>query len=141
MRNKTYNSRLCHDTIIHRTPSLVDEFYKERIGGTKEKPLVRYVDPLYMLFNQQRLDRLGADNIKQWLDSMNNAGNSEIGELKKKCSDEQLVQLIKSRHLQSPSEVLAWCRYINDNVTEFNESMQKIAEQKKLESETPPKTE
>ena len=137
MRNKKYNISLCHDTIILRTPSLVDDFYKERIGGTKEKPLVRYIDPIYMLFNQQRLSRLGSDNIQQWLDSMNNAGNQAIGELKKKCSDEQLVQMIKSRHLQSPSEILAWCRYINDNVNEFNESIKKIQEQQKQESEQP----
>lgn len=135
MRNKKYNISLCHDTIILRTPSLVDEFYKERIGGTKQKPLVRYIDPIYMLFNQQRLSRLGSDNIQQWLDSMNNAGNQLIGELKNKCSDDQLVQMIKSRHLQSPSEILAWCRYINGNVKEFNESVKMIQEQKKLESE------
>lgn len=135
MRNKKYNIRLCHDTIILRTPSLVDEFYKERIGGTKQKPLVRYIDPIYMLFNQQRLSRLGSDNIQQWLDSMNNAGNQLIGDLKKKCSDDQLVQMIKSRHLQSPSEILAWCRYINDNVKEFNESLKKIQEQNNQESE------
>lgn len=121
-------------TSIVRTPSMVDEFYTETIGTNDDKkPIVRFVDPIYMLFNQERLSHLGAENVQLWLDSLNNAGNREIDELKSKCSDEQLAQMIKSRHLQSPSEILAWCRYMNENIKEFNEEVQRLAQQQAIE--------
>lgn len=129
-RKHKYSIKNSLATSIVRTPSLVDEFYTETIGTNDDKkPIVRFVDPIYMLFNQDRLSHLGAENVQLWLDSLISSGNHEIDELKSKCSDEQLTQMIKSRHLQSPSEILSWCRYMNDNIKEFNEEVQRFAQQ------------
>lgn len=133
-RKYKYSTKNSLATSIVRTPSMVDEFYIETIGTNDDKkPIVRFVDPIYMLFNQERLSHMGAENVQRWLDSLNSAGNREIDELKSKCSDEQLTQMIKSRHLQSPSEILAWCRYMNDNIEEFNAEVQRIAQQQVTE--------
>lgn len=126
-----YKTQIALESTLVRTPSIVDDFYVETISKetkTKPKPTVRYIDPIYMLFNQQRLARMGKDNVQQWLDSLRNAGYSEVDELRSKCTDEQLVTMIKSRYLQSPSEILNWCRYVNEHVEEFNAEVKKSLE-------------
>lgn len=134
MEKHLYSIKNSLSVSIVRTPSMVDEFYTETIGTNDDKkPIVRFIDPIYMLFNLERLSHLGAENVQLWLDSLNSAGNREIDVLKSKCSDEQLTQMIKSRHLQSPSEILSWCRYMNENIKEFNEEVQRLAQQQETE--------
>lgn len=133
---KKYNVKRTMNTSVLRTPSLVDEFYITTIKSKDKdkKSTVFYSDPIYALFNQQRLNKLGADNIQQWLESMRISGDSSLNQLRSKCSDEQLVQMIRSRHLQSPSEILAWCRYMESNVNEFNAEVQKVIDEQKQQN-------
>ena len=92
-------------------PSLVSSFYREEsISSETGEPLDVYHDPIYMLFNQQRLSKLGAGAVEMWLTQMNQSKANPLAELRKECSDEDLVMMIKSRHLQSPSEILSWSR-------------------------------
>lgn len=73
-----------------------------------------YVDDIYMLFNQQRLLSCGKDTIQAWLNTLQPRSDA-LSELRKKCTDEQLMQICKSRYIQSPSELLAWSEYLNAN--------------------------
>lgn len=119
-----------------RTPSLVDDFYKEVIE-TKEGKFISYHDPIFMLFNQERLSRIGSASVEAWLESMKKAqnANSVLNELRKQCSDEDLRSLIKSRHLQKPSEIMAWAQYMKQNMDEFNENVRTLAAEKQAEAE------
>lgn len=115
-----------------REPSLVDEFYKEEItqGDT---PVVVYSDPIYMLFNQQRLDKLGKGAVDMFINSLSQSGSNPLAELRKECSDDDLLTMIKSRHLQQPSEILAWARYMQQNVSDFQSEIAKLAAEKQAE--------
>lgn len=109
------------DNKLFRESSAVDTFY--RIKGINEqtgKDVTFFVDPLHILLNQERLSRLGFDGVDNYVKSLFNQGNTQLAELRKQCSDEDLLATIKSRHLQSPSELLAWTRYMSDNIKEFN---------------------
>lgn len=108
-------------------PSLIQEFYHEEViyfDGDDEKKAVKYHDDLYMLFNQSRIASLGVDTLNKWLDTLTPRSDA-LGELRKKCTDEQLMAICKSRFIQSPSELLAWSDYLNANYASVLASIQK----------------
>lgn len=108
-------------------PSLVTSFYKEEsISSESGEPMVVYHDPIYMLFNQQRLSKLGAGAVEMWLQQMIQSKANPLAELRKECSDEDLVNMIKSRHLQSPSEILSWSRLMMSKMDEFKSEVAQL---------------
>jgi hypothetical protein len=133
-KNSTNVQFFTKHTIKHtvlREASLVDEFYAEPCKPTYDKmESVSYVDPIYMLFNQERLNNLGSMGMQSFLESFVKKHDS-MEELRKQCSDEDLASLIKSKHLQSPSEISAWCRYMQNNIDEFNMEVQTLIEAQK----------
>ena len=135
--NKAYIAFENPITIKHsilREPSLVDEFYFESTDASNDSiPSVSFVDPVYMLFNQERLSNLGTVGIEKFLESFSQKEDS-LRELRSKCSDEDLARLIKSKYLQSASEVTAWCRYMQSNIDEFNTEVRKLLESKQADN-------
>lgn len=124
-----YNVELSLHSSILREPDVVDEFYTELSSPSDDgKESVSYVDPLYMLFNQERLNSLGEYGVKKFLEQFSQKEDS-LKELRSRVSDDDLVAMIKSRHLQSPSEITAWCRYIESNIDAFNKELQNLMQQ------------
>lgn len=119
---------------IFMEKSVTDEFYFEKRYNEDGSESVSVTDPIIMLFNQERLVNMGATSAKALLDSFQQKTDS-LSELRKKCSDEDLVNMMKSRYLQKPSEIMAWCRYMQQNVDAFNDEVKKYAESKVSETE------
>lgn len=112
-------------------PSLMQEFQTVKVNyfvGDEKKEAVAVVDDIYMLFNQQRLAHMGADTINAWLNTLTPRSDA-LAQLRKKCSDEQLMELCKSRYIQSPSELLAWSEYLNSNYADIVGEMQAAVQQ------------
>lgn len=84
---------------------------------------VRVSNDIYLLFNQQRLAALGIDTVNKWLESLT-PQNDALAQLRSKCTDEQLLSLVKSKYIQSASELEAWSTYLN---THFDSEMAAIA--------------
>lgn len=124
--NQSYG--LYHTYLYESSP--VDEFYIETITTMDKKETIFHVDPLIMLFNQERLDNLGSMGAKQFLDSLSQKDDS-LKELRSKCTDDQLMDMLKSRYLQTPSEVMAYCRYIEGNIEQFNTDLKVAVESQK----------
>lgn len=72
----------------------------------------RLTSDIYMLFNQQRLDRLTQQALVQHFNDLAVRDNT-FASLKSKLTDDQLISVVKSRFIQSPSELLSWSRYLN----------------------------
>lgn len=122
---------------VFRQSSQVDQFYREEgISSTTGKKVVFYRDPIIMLFNQQRLNKLGLDAVTHYVESLMQQSNNPLSELRKNCSDADLLATIKSRHLQSPSEILAWSRYMANNAKEFEAAVQSAKEQIQQQQQT-----
>lgn len=120
-------------------PSLVTSFYKEESISTESgEPMVVYHDPIYMLFNQERLSRLGSGAVELWLQQMNQSKANPLAELRKECSDEDLVTMIKSRHLQSPSEILSWSRMMTSRIDDFKSEVAKLLAEKQSQAISEP---
>lgn len=130
-----FNEKLGIRHTIVREPSVVDEFYLEKVvPSDDDKEAVCIVDPIHVLFNQQRLDNLGVTAAKSFLDSLAPKSDS-LAELRARCSDEDLLSMIKSRHLQSPAEILSWCRYMQQNLKDFDSEVAKILAQHQAEQQ------
>lgn len=144
-KNMVFDHSCGNPVAIHRTSSVVDEFYFERVFCEDGSECVACVDPIVVLFNQERLVGLGETGAKAFLDSFQQRTDS-LAELRKNCSDEDLISMMKSRYLQTPSEIVAWCRYMESNIDKFNSEVQSMiqANQEELDKSTvvePPKSE
>lgn len=94
-------------------PSPIDHLlFQEHVTSSDGKKSIRLTSDIYMLFNQQRLDRMSRENLIAYFNDMS-VSNSSFSSLKSRLSDDQLVSLVKSRYIQQPSELLSWSRYLN----------------------------
>lgn len=134
--NVTFNAMYGVDKMEVRQPSLVDSFYiSESVCALSGEKLYSFNHPLYMLFNQQRLDRLGPAAVEAWLKSLDNAGNNSLSELRSKVSDADLLKIVKSRYCQSPSELESWLRDLNERAELLNSEVAQIVAEQKEEQE------
>ena len=82
------------------------------------------VNDVYDFFNQQRIEQLGADGIRDFL-SRHYPSSSAISDYVSRLSDEELLESVKPRNIQSPSELMSWSRWLNSQIdsriTDFNE--------------------
>lgn len=85
-----FNTRMGIETYEVRQPSLTDSFHYQMHDSPRDTygTSVAICNPLYMLFNQQRLDRLGPNAVQAWLKQMQMAGHSSANELLNKISDD-----------------------------------------------------
>ena len=100
-------------------PSVLEQFNVSKrsyFSGADKRECIVIHDDIYMLFNQKRLlaSGVGVDTLKAWLDTLAPV-NDSLSQLRKKCTDEQLMAFCKSRYIQSPSELLAWSEYLLAN--------------------------
>lgn len=120
-----------------RQPSLVDSFYIQHHDSPRDSigVSVAHMNPLFMLFNQDRLDRLGPAAVEAWLKTMRETGSSSYSELKKKVSDDDLARMVKSRRIQAPCELEAYLRALNERADLFNSEVARIVAEQKAEAE------
>ena len=93
-----------------RQPSLVESFYKQEneVPNGRQKAIC-WCDEIFMLFNQRRLDRMTAQQLNEWLE-LSSSQSDGLKSLRSRLKDEQLQQFIKSRYIQSQSELLSYSR-------------------------------
>ena len=122
-------------------PFIVQPMMQQKVtyfDGDQKKEAVSYVNDIYLLFNQKRLLSAGADTINAWLNSLTPRSDS-LSQLREKCTDEQLMQLCKSRYIQSPSELLAWSDYLLSNYQDIlSEVEQQMLQQQQVQTEPQP---
>lgn len=93
-----------------RESSPVDQFMFQEIE-VNGKQSIRLTSDIYMLFNQQRLDRMSRESLLSYFDSIQ-VREPQFTEIRSKLGDEQLMSFVKSRFIQSPSELMAWSQYL-----------------------------
>lgn len=122
-------------------PSIVQPMMQQKVTyfvGDEKKEAVSYVNDIYLLFNQKRLLSAGVDTINAWLNTLTPRSDA-LSELREKCTDEQLMQLCKSRYIQSPSELLAWSDYLLNNYQDIlSEAEQQMLQQQQQPTEQQP---
>lgn len=92
---------------------------------------------IYLLFDQKRLNSIGPDAVRAFVDNINrNVSSSRSVRL----SDDALFSFIKSRHIQSMSELQSWSQYLIDNMAQLEEEYKNAAKSADVDSDasTPP---
>lgn len=110
-------------TVI-RTVSPVEPFYRTEVSPSKATDVaVKYVNDVSLVFNQQRLDKT---TLGRFTEMLNKApGNSVLQSVRKKMTDSQLHQFVKSRYCQSMSELQAWAKYLDIKLQDEAASVKK----------------
>lgn len=125
--------------IVLRQSEPTDSFSREEYTDVEGEAVVHISDPVQMLLNQERLNKIiGITAAQAFIDSFRNQKVDPFAELRSKCSDADLLKMIKSRHLQAPAEILSWCRYMKDNVDTFNSELKALVEAEQAKSDETP---
>lgn len=97
---------------ILRVPQPLDSFLHEEVSCEGEQSVILTSD-ITMLFNQTRLDRATRQVL---LDQINAASSQSdaFAKVRSNLTDDQLISFVKSRFIQTPSELLAWTDYLSE---------------------------
>lgn len=87
-----------------------------------------HTSDLYDLFNQQRIANFGADVVRDFI-ARNYPLSSSISDKISKMSDEEIMESIKPRNIQSYSELMLWSKYLNSKIEEKLDSVNPIDEE------------
>lgn len=104
-----------------REKSPVDDFMFQEIESNGVSS-TRLTSDIYMLFNQQRLDRMSRERLLSHFDSMS-VREPKFSDLRGRLGDEQLISFVKSRFIQSPSELMSWSQYLMSSSDEVIASL------------------
>lgn len=113
--NSARSCELIQSEFLEKTP--VNEFMFQEIEVSGKKTL-RVTSDIYMLFNQQRLDRMSKERLISYFESLS-VNDPKMFELRSKLTDDQLCSFVKSRFIQSPSELMAWSQYLMSSQDEM----------------------
>lgn len=112
--------------------SPVNEFCFERLEVNGNE-VVTLTSDICMLFNQQRLDRMSKDRLLAYFENLS-VTDPKMSELRSKLSDDQLCSFVKSRFIQSPSELMAWSQYL---MSSQDEMIAAVAAEQQTEQSAP----
>lgn len=135
--NKLERGNMDYEFSAFYVPSPVDEFSFEKVSVPGSDVSNTLTSDITMLFNQQRLDRCSKEALIQYFDSVART-SSDFSALRSKLSDDQLISIVKSRYLQSPSELLA---YSESLVREYGVELASLAQHVKVDPSPDPSPE
>lgn len=113
--NSARSCELIQSEFLEKSP--VNEFMFQEIEVSGRKTF-RVTSDIYMLFNQQRLDRMSKERLISYFESLS-VNEPKLYELRSKLTDDQLCSFVKSRFIQSPSELMAWSQYLMSSQDEM----------------------
>lgn len=119
------------DIVLEELPT--EPFRFEKVG-TEENEAVRIRSDVSMLLHAADMAKKYGSGFVQSMIDMRRPKSSAIQSQMDQMSDDQILDTVKSRHLQSPSELLAWSEYLVDQATAIENEASRIAlEQKAAE--------
>lgn len=109
-----------------REPSPLDNFYFEKsTAPTDTTPSVAIVSDVRLLLNQHRLDRMTQAALVEWLEKSSRS-DSGLSSLRSKLGDKELCKFIKSRYIQSRSELLSYSAYLESVYDSVDSGVKKV---------------
>lgn len=112
------------------------EQLRVEIDDTDETRPVRYSSDIRLiLHNKDLASRAGAAIASKF--GQSNHSSSQIQQIMDKMSDDDLLATVRSRHVQAPSEIIAWSKELSAYAERLESQAQELidAETAKQESE------
>ncbi|WGL30901.1 internal scaffolding protein [Dipodfec virus UOA04_Rod_499] len=106
---------LCEEKEISPSIDVVDMFRIQYEGDEDDlETPVRWRSDVSMLFHaEESIKKLGPEGFR-YLSESRRTKTSAVQQMYDQMSDDDLLATVKSRHIQSPSELLAWSASLND---------------------------
>lgn len=115
------------DIVLDPLPT--EPFRFEKIG-TEENEAVRIRSDVSMLLHAADMAKKYGSGFVQSMIDMRRPKSSSFQSQMDQMSDAQILDTIKSRHLQSPSELIAWSEYLIDQAKTVEQEAERLALEK-----------
>lgn len=115
------------DIVLEELPT--EPFRFERVG-TEENEAVRIRSDVSMLLHAADMAKKYGTGFVNSMIEMHRPKSSGLQSEMDLMSDAQILDTIKSRHIQSPSELIAWSEYLIDQAKSIEDEASRIALEK-----------
>ena len=115
------------DIVLDELPT--ESFRFEKIG-TEENEAIRIRSDVSMLLHAADMAKKYGTGFVQSMIDMRRPRSSALQSQMDQMSDAQILDTIKSRHLQSPSELIAWSEYLVEQAMDIEREAERIAIEK-----------
>lgn len=122
------------DIVLEELPT--EPFRFEKIG-TEENEAVRIRSDVSMLLHAADMAKKYGTGFVQSMFDMHRPKSSCLQSQMDHMSDAQILDTIKSRHIQSPSELIAWSEYLIDQAKSIEDEASRIALEKEAAAQEP----
>lgn len=118
------------DIVLEELPTEAFRFEK---AGTEEDEYIRIRSDVSMLLHAADMAKRYGSNFVQSMIDMRRPKSSAIQSQMDQLSDDQILDTVKSRHLQSPSELIAWSEYLISQAESVEQEAERLALEKEAE--------
>ena len=115
------------DIVLEELPTEPFRFEK---NGTEENEYVRIRSDVSMLLHAADMAKKYGTGFVQSMIDMRRPKSSALQSQMDQMSDAQILDTIKSRHLQSPSELIAWSEYLVEQAKDIEQEAERLAIEK-----------
>lgn len=115
------------DIVLEELPT--ESFRFEKIGTEKDEA-IRIRSDVSMLLHAADMAKKYGTGFTQSMIDMRRPKSSSIQSQMDQMSDAQILDTIKSRHLQSPSELIAWSEYLVEQAKDIEQEAERLAIEK-----------
>lgn len=116
------------DIVLEELPT--EPFRFEKVG-TEESEAIRIRSDVSMLLHAADMAKKYGSGFVQSMIDMRRPKSSALQSQMDQMSDAAILDTVKSRHLQSPSELLAWSEYLVEQAKDIEQEAERLS----LESE------
>lgn len=118
------------DIVLEELPTEPFRFEK---AGTEQNETIRIRSDISMLLHAADMSKKYGPGFVQSMFDMHRPKSSRLQSQMDLMSDAQILDTIKSRHIQSPSELIAWSEYLIDQAKSIEDEASRIALEKSAE--------
>lgn len=115
------------DIVLEELPT---ESFRFEKAGTEEDEYVRIRSDVSMLLHATDMAKKYGTNFVQSMIDLRRPKSSVLQSQMDEMSDAQILDTIKSRHLQSPSELIAWSEYLVRQAEEIEQELKRVSLEK-----------
>lgn len=118
------------DIVLEELPT---EPFRFEVIGTEDDKAVRIRSDVSMLLHAADMSKKYGTGFVQSMVEMRRPKSSGLQSQMDLMSDDQILDTVKSRHLQSPSELIAWSEYLISQAKSIEDEASRIALEKESE--------
>lgn len=111
------------DIVLEELPT--EPFRFEKVG-TEDNAAVRIRSDVSMLLHAADMSKKYGPGFVQSMFEMRRPKSSGLQSQMDHMSDAQILDTVKSRHIQSPSELIAWSEYLIDQAKNIEDEVSRI---------------